>query len=401
MNNDKEIVFGEVKKGFEEVKEAFYDNFIHRNEEGAACSIYYKGEKVVDLWGGTKDKNNPWKQDTMALIFSASKGLASMVFAKLHSMSLLDYDEKVSTYWPEFSIYGKQDITVRQLISHQAGLVVSKEKLHIQQLSDFDYVQQVISQIKPSWKPGDYQGYQAGTIGFFMGEIVRRVDKQHRSLGQFFNEEIATPLQCQSYIGLPESIQDQDVAKTIMINPLVAITNLNKLPKSMRKALLNPFSLFMKSTTIVKGYNPNKRETWRVEQPSGNAITTARSLAYLYSVFASEPKVLNLSSTTVELLNLPPESVRISTKDKVIFLDTRYGLGFMKPDPSFTFSNNPNAFGFLGATGSFAFADTNEQIGYAYLTRKMGYYGINDPREASVRKQMYQCIEKLKDSTSN
>lgn len=400
MSKNKEIVYGYVKKGFEPVKQEFLRNFESRDEIGAACSIYYKGEKVVDLWGGSKDKDSPWQEDTMALIFSASKGLASMVFAKLHSMSLLDYDEKISTYWPEFSAFNKQDITIRQLLSHQAGLVISTEKLPIDKLNDFDFVQQVISQIKPSWNPGDYQGYQAGTIGFFMGEIVRRVDVKHRSLGQFFKEEIANPLQLESYIGLPDTINDTRVAQTILIHPLKAVINLHKMPKPMRKALVNPFSLFMKSTSIVKGYNPNKRETWKVEQPSGNAITTARSLAYAYSVFANNGKELNLSKSTLKHLNLPPEQVKKSTKDQVIFLDTRYGLGFMKPDPTFTFSPNPNAFGFLGATGSFAFADENEQIGYAYLTRKMGYYGINDPREANVRHQMYQCIERLKNSES-
>jgi len=146
---------------------------------------------------------------------------------------------------------------------------------------------------------------------------------------------------------------------------------------------------------LVKGYNPNSRETWRVEQPSGNGIGTARSVAYLYSVLANGGKQLNLKEETIRHLNALPEKPKKGFRDKVINMETRYGLGFMKPDPIFKFSENSNAFGFLGATGSFAFADPDKELGYAYFTRKMGYYGINDPREKSVREAVYRCMDHL------
>ncbi|TCK89153.1 CubicO group peptidase (beta-lactamase class C family) [Natranaerovirga hydrolytica] len=388
-------ISGDVAQGFEPVKEEFQNNFHKRKELGAACTIFYKGEKVVDLWGGYRKGNEKWQKDTMLLIFSATKGIASIVMAKLHSEGLLNYNEKVAVYWPEFAQNGKENITVKHLLTHQAGLVLLDNKLPVSQLNDFDKTAKVLAEAKALWEPGIYQGYQAGTVGFYMGELVRRIDKKGRSLGRFFQEEIAQPLNLDFYIGLPENISDNIIANIKMINPALALFNLNKMPEGMRSIMLTMNSYFMKSTTLIKGYNPNNRETWRVEQPSGNGIGTARSVAYLYSILANGGKELNISDSTFNCLNAPPERPVQGYLDKVINIETRYGLGFMKPDPEFHFSDNSNAFGFLGATGSFAFADPQKHIGYAYLTRKMGYYGVNDPREKSIREAMYRCIAQL------
>lgn len=390
---DKNIeIFGEVASGFEPVKMTFEKNFTERKELGAACTIYHQRKKVVDLWGGFRKGQEKWEKDTMVLIFSATKGIASMVLAKLHSEGQLDYEEKIATYWPEFAQNEKENITVSQLLRHQAGLVLLDERLSIEQLRDFDHTAKVLARAKSMWEPGKYQGYQAGTVGFYMGELVRRVDLKNRSLGKYFQDEIATPLQLDFYIGLPEEISNKQIADIQMVNPLKALFNLKKLPTGMRKVMLNVNSPFMKSVTLIKGYDPNKRETWRVEQPSGNGIGTARSVAKLYSILAGGGKELNLQEATMRQLIDPPQKPVEGYLDQVINIETRYGMGFMKPDPSFTFANSTEAFGFLGATGSFAFGDPQNEIGYAYFTNKMGYYGINDPREKSLREAMYRCI---------
>ncbi|EEG78839.1 EstA family serine hydrolase [Dethiobacter alkaliphilus] len=396
MTNREYNVQGQAAPGFEEVKAEFARNFSQRKEIGAACTIFYQGQKVFDFWGGLRKEKEPWEKDTLALIFSATKGTASIVLAKLHSTGLLNYEEKIATYWPEFAQNGKEHITVRQLLSHQAGLVMLDEKLNIAELDDFDKTAAIIARAKPMWEPGKYQGYQATTIGFYLGELVRRIDEKHRSLGTYFHEEIAKPLGLDFYIGLPECISEDRMSEIIMANPLLALLNMGKMPAGIRKVMLNINSPFIKSMTLVKGYNPNKRETWRVEQPSGNGIGTARSTAYLYSILANGGKELNLSPATFQALNAPPEKPEKGCHDQVMNIQTRYGLGFMKPDPIFRFSDNSNAFGFLGATGSFAFADPQYKVGYAYFTRKMGYYGVNDPREKSVRQAMYRCIAKLR-----
>ncbi|OEF97165.1 serine hydrolase domain-containing protein [Desulfuribacillus alkaliarsenatis] len=384
-------IFGEVAPGFEEVKIEFEKNFYERKELGAACAVYYKGQKVVDLWGGYKKENQPWEHDTMAVLFSATKGIASVVLAKLHSEGLLDYEEKIATYWPEFAQNGKENITVKQLLSQQAGLVLLDEKLDITELHDFDKTAKIIARAKPLWTPGEYQGYQATTIGFYLGEIVRRVDRKKRTLGVYFHEEVAKPLGLDIHIGLPDTITDKQLADIEMVNPLLAIFNIRKMPAGIRKAMLNIHSPFVKSMTLVRGYDPNKRATWRVEQPSGNGIATARSLASLYGMLANGGAELGLAAKTFDYLNASPEQPKNGFLDKVMNIETRYGVGFMKPDSTFSFSDNPKAFGFLGATGSFAFADPQRKIGYAYITKKMGYYGVNDPREKSVREAMYKA----------
>lgn len=201
-------IHGHVSKGWESVREAFAENFSVRKELGAACCIYHRGEKVVDLWGGIRNKatGEPWEEDTMVIVHSATKGLAAMTLALAHSRGWLDYEEKVSTYWPEFVQHGKETITVRQLLAHQAGLFAIDEPVNRDIVVDLDKLAVVLARQKPAWKPGTRQAYHAISIGFYEGELLRRIDPQHRSLGQFFQEEIALPLKLDFYIRLPEEI---------------------------------------------------------------------------------------------------------------------------------------------------------------------------------------------------
>src|SRR5512137_155145 len=137
---DKGSITGLVKPGFEAVQEAFAENFKHRNELGAACCIYYRGEKVVDLWGGIRDRatSAPWEETTMVLVASATKGPAAMAMALGESRGLFDYDDRISKYWPEFAQNGKDKITIRQLLAHQAGLYALDERVGIEIEVDFD-----------------------------------------------------------------------------------------------------------------------------------------------------------------------------------------------------------------------------------------------------------------------
>src|SRR5512132_4590802 len=168
-------IHGQVSKGFEPVREAFAENFSRRKELGAACCVYHHGEKVVDLWGGTRNKatGEPWEQDTMVLVFSATKGFAAMTMALLHSRGLLDYDERVCAYWPEFAQNGKQNVTVRQLLAHQAGLFAFNERVDRSVIADLDRLAMVMARQKPAWEPGTRQAYHGITLGFYEGELVR------------------------------------------------------------------------------------------------------------------------------------------------------------------------------------------------------------------------------------
>ena len=215
-------VEGQVHRGFETVREAFADNFTHRRELGGACCAYHRGEKVVDLWGGVRNKQTgePWEEDTMVIVYSATKGLAAMTLAIAHSRGWLDYDERVAHYWPEFAQNGKDAVTVRQLLAHQAGLFALDEPIDRSLVADVDRLAVVLARQRPAWEPGTRQAYHAITLGFYQSELLRRIDPRHRTLGQFFQDEIATPLGLDVYIRLPETIPDSRLATVSRPSPV-------------------------------------------------------------------------------------------------------------------------------------------------------------------------------------
>jgi CubicO group peptidase (beta-lactamase class C family) len=171
-------VEGHVSRGFEAVREVFADSFARRRELGGACCAYRHGEKVVDLWGGVRNKQTgePWEPDTMVIAYSATKGLAAMTLALAHSRGWLDYEERVCTYWPEFAQQGKEQITVRQLLAHQAGLYVLDEPVDRSLVADLDRLAVVLARQKPAWKPGSRQAYHGITLGFYESELLRRLE---------------------------------------------------------------------------------------------------------------------------------------------------------------------------------------------------------------------------------
>src|SRR5215472_16116637 len=220
--SDRFGIQGYVKPNFEAVRETFAENFVRRREVGAACCVFYRGDKVVDLWGGIRNKRTgePWEQDTMVVVHSATKGLAAMTLAIAHSRGWLDYEQPVCRYWPEFAQQGKKRITVRQLLAHQAGLFAFDEPVDRTVVADLDRLALVLARQKPAWEPGTRQAYHGLTLGFYEGELLRRVDPQHRSLGRFFQDEIASPLGLDVYIRLPEWVPNSRLAVLAPPNPV-------------------------------------------------------------------------------------------------------------------------------------------------------------------------------------
>lgn len=392
-------VQGYVKQGFEPVYKEFVKNFENGKELGATLCVYYQGEKVIDLWGGFSDKKkkHTFKENTMVLFFSATKGVASLCMSKLYSEGKIDYYKKVSDYWSEFAKNGKESITVSQLLSHQSGLCLWDRKLTIEQIANNELLSEKLENTTPMWKPGDYSGYSAGLTGFYISELVRRVDDRHRTLGQYFQEELADPLDLEFYIGLPDSIPDNRISYIKLINPIQRILTLGKLPKGLRKTIFKPNSLFMKSITQIKGYNVNKRTTWRIEEPSGNGIGTARSVAYLYSLFANNDAIITITKRAIAELSGSAFTPKHGTTDKVMGLPIYYRNGFMKKGEGSSVYVNDSCFGFGGASGSMAFADPINKIGYCYVPNKMGY-DFPDSREMNIQKTLYECIKRINES---
>ena len=332
--SESHLVRGHVSQGFEAVREVFADNFARRRELGGACCAYHRGEKVVDLWGGIRNKQtgDPWEQDTMVIVYSATKGLAAMTLAVAHSRGWLDYEERVCAYWPEFAQHGKERITVRQLLAHQAGLYVLDEPLDRSLVADLDRLAVVLARQKPAWEPGTRQAYHGITLGFYESELLRRIDPQHRSLGQFFQDEIASPLGLDVYIRLPEDIPNSRLAT--MTRPSL-VEMLHGFPLRLALDAMNRRS---KISRALRGSElPHDEQhvyARNLEVPSGGAVGTARAIAHAYSVFATGGRELGLRPETLELLAAPAVPPARGFYDECMKADgMQFSLGFMKSTP--------------------------------------------------------------------
>ncbi|SMO64335.1 serine hydrolase domain-containing protein [Fodinibius sediminis] len=385
---------GHVGKRFEAVREAFAENFNRRHELGGACCVYYRGEMVVDLWGGVRNRETgePWEEDTMVIIWSATKGLAAMTLAVAHSRGWLDYEERVSRYWPEFAQHGKESITVRQLLAHQAGLFAFDEPVDKSVVADLDMLATVLARQKPAWEPGSRQSYHALTLGFYEGELLRRIDPKHRSLGQFFQEEIAAPLGLDLYIRLPESIPNSRLAT--LSSPSL-LERLLHFPIRLTLAGMNTRSDIHRALIVNPGagISLDKERIYarNFEVPSGGGVGTARSIAKAYSVFATGGRELNLRPKTVEALSAPAIPSENGFFDEGMKGEVQFSLGFMKSNPTIPFGSS-SSFGSPGAGGAMGFADPENGIGYGYVTSQMGTTLTGDPRDLALRKAVYSVI---------
>ena len=384
-------VHGKVAPGFEGVRAAFEHNFAEHGEIGAAVAVYWRGDKVVDLWGGhrTPERDAPWERDTMVPVMSTTKGLAAMTLAVANARGWLDYDAPVARYWPEFAQTGKSAVTVRQLLGHEAGLVLLDEQVTIEKLHDLDYMARLLARQKPAWTPGTRHGYHTMTIGLYMQELIRRVDPDHRTLGQFFREEIAMPLDLEFHIGLPAEIPDARIAVLKTLSRTRALLALRSTPPGLIRKLIRPRSLLRRSM-LVLDLDMNDRRSLEIELPAGNGVGTARAIAHAYSVFAEGGAEIGITPQTFASLTAPPEAA--SPMDEVVGIPSYFSLGFLRPGPEVLFGSSPRAFGAPGAGGSFAFADPDARLGYSYVMNRMEFYLADDPREKALRDAVYRAI---------
>lgn len=400
-------IHGTVEPGFEKVRDAFADNFllepdpfnamlgVDRCEVGAAVSVWQRGRKVVDLWGGEADRRTgrPWSQDTLQLVFSTTKGITAIAANLLAQRGELDLDAKVADYWPEFADAGKADIPVRWLLSHRAGLPWIDGDMTIEQALDWDQVIDALEQQAPVWEPGSQHGYHATTFGWLVGEVIRRVDG--RSIGRFVREELADRLGLDLWIGLPESEHHRVAPLEVIELPtdptMAAMVDEFLGPDSMLgRALFAPGGAWRQL-----GFGSfNLPEVWAAEIPAANAITDARSLAKLYAACVSdvpgtggEPVRLFTDDTIAAAIERQTEGV-----DHVILgMDMQYGLGFNLPSELVQLGGH-RSFGHYGAGGSVGFADPDAELGFGYVMNKMFLGLTGDPRTKSLIDATYACL---------
>jgi CubicO group peptidase (beta-lactamase class C family) len=404
--NKSAQIEGFAAPGFHDVRREFERNFSSRGEEGAACAIYHRGRKVVDLWGGLRCALNclPWTERTLSLAFSVSKGMAAAAMAVAHSRGLFDLDEPVAEYWPEFRQRGKGDITVRQLLAHQSGLIAIDQPMSVLELGDHGVLAEILARQEPAWPPGMRHGYHTLTLGWYQSELIRRVDPQHRSLGAFFHDEVAAPLQVEFYIGLPKHIDEERLARTKGFHRVSLLWHLGELPIGMVLSGIWPQSFVARSVNTLRLQNPadiGNPGLRNVEIPSANGIGEARAIARIYGSLAIGGREMGITPRTWHELTRPATLPQLGSRDAILKLDTQYGFGFSRPSRDMQFGSGPSAFGCPGAGGSIGMADPEEQLGFAYVTNKMGYRIFDDVREKAVREACYQCLRALRSSSTS
>jgi CubicO group peptidase (beta-lactamase class C family) len=378
-------VDGYVATEFEPVLDAFAQNFDERGEVGAAVSIYLDGRPVVDLWGGLADATNGvrWKEDTLVLVYSATKGVTATCANLLMQQGHLDPEARVASIWPEFAANGKGAVTVGQVMSHQTGLPYVEGEFSLEEVLTWETMVDALAAQEPIWEPGTKHGYHMRTYGWLVGEIIRRADPQHRSVGTFWRDEIADGLGIDFWIGLPEQLEPR-VARLVP-------------PKVDLRDALAPFGddLLLARVFSNPGGHFNYDEMWNSRQlhapelPSSNGIGSARGLARLYASCVSDVdghRTLNESSVA------RAAAERACGKDEVLMVESCYGLGYMLGN-SFGAANPRTAFGHGGAGGSLTFADPATGLAFAYVMNDLRFDMSGDPRSEVLVQAAYRALD--------
>ncbi len=319
---------------FQRVADEFVRNFEERGEVGASVCIALEGETVVDLWGGSADPatNAPWVEDTITLVWSATKGATALCAHMLASRGLLDLDAPVTDYWPEFGQAGKEGITVSMLLNHQAGLAALRQPVPPGAFWDWDLMVSMLEKAEPWWRPGSMHGYHGLTFGWLVGEVVRRVSG--KSLGSFFREEVAEPLGLDFWIGLPEEHESR-VAPIIPAPPpdpagpispmMVAMVD----PASLQALLMfNTGGHMFPGPDGVFGFN--LRAARAAEIGAAGGITNARGLAGMYAPLANGGSMKGVTLVNRDTLARMAAVSSASALDAVILTPTRFALGYVK-----------------------------------------------------------------------
>ncbi len=379
---------GFVQQGFEKIKEEFIKNFTDRNDVGAACCIYVEGKKVVDLWGGFADleTKRKWKEDTLQLIFSSTKGITATAANILIQSGKIDPNAYVKDYWPEFGQNSKDEITVKQLLSHQAGLLFVEDSHSVQDIIDWFPIIESLERQAPYFPPGTEHGYHALTFGWLVGELCRRV-AQKASFKDVVKELISDPLNLDLYVGLDASKADR-VSTLIPIKAPIDPELKAIYEQVMSEDSIIAKALFSPKPALANMHVWNNHEIFKASVPAANGICDARSLAKMYAACVSEIDGVRLLSdkqldAAVTRLTFGP--------DRILFFDTSFGLGYMLPG-MFSLYCGESAFGHDGAGGSHSFADRNHKASFVYIMNKMEA-GLNgDPRSRALTDTLYEIL---------
>ncbi|MFD4628700.1 serine hydrolase domain-containing protein [Streptomyces sp. NPDC058284] len=392
-------VHGICAPGFEGVRKEFERSFAERDELGASVAATVGGQVVVDLWGGDADRTGtrPWERDTLVNVYSTTKGMTALCAHLLADRGELDFDAPVARYWPEFARAGKADIPVRWLLSHRAGLIAPSEPMAPGAAYDWEKVTEALAATRPWWRPGTAQGYHAVTFGFLVGEVVRRVSGL--SLGAFLRAEVTGPLGADVHVGTPESEHGRcaDLAPPVPAagaSSSAARGTFGDAPKPPVGGLTDHP---MAPVTLALHYLPlgdvNSAAYRSAEIPAANGHATARGLAAVYAELACgrllSPGALERLRTLQSEGDEPDLVLRAGTP---LAESWPWGLGYMLNQYGQA-GPNPRAFGHGGMGGSYAFADPENGVSYAYAMNRMGAgTSGEDLRSIHLVGALYRCL---------
>ncbi|MBF6175275.1 serine hydrolase domain-containing protein [Nocardia blacklockiae] len=394
--SESPTVHGVVEPGFEPVADAFRRNFARHGEIGAAVAVYAGSRPVVDLWAGFRDRRRsvPWERDTMAPVFSSTKGMAAFVIAAAVSRGVLDYEQPVSRYWPEFGAHGKESVTVRELIDHRAGLPVLDRVVRLRDMADQDGLAAVLAAQQPIWRTGARHGYHPITAGLYQGELIRRTDPRRRSLGRVFAEEFARPLGLDFFIGLPADEPLDRVATLSATTGLDVLRYERELPWRIGIQLYTKRGLTYRALSSPRTGAPHRaasREFLGVESPGAGGVGTARALARVYGAAAARTGELPVDTALLDRIAAADTPDDIPAADLVLHTHSRYHLGFRKSCDAFRFGTDDRAFGTTGYGGSCGFADPATGLGFGYVMNRLGTAVLDDPRARNLHRALLRC----------
>ena len=380
-----------VAPGWEPVREAFVGHLSSGLDRGAGVAVMHRGELVVDLMGGHRDKNGdvPYGPETLQVVFSTTKGITALAVAMCVERGLIDYDEKVAAYWPEFAAHGKQDITVAQLLSHRGGLYTVDGPITLPEALDWDTVTSRLADTKPLFEPDSTHGYHALTYGWLGGELVRRVTG--RSIGDFVQENIVGPLGVELWIGLPAEHEPR--VAHLMAHPLP------EFPPEIAKFMMEhsgPGSLGEKALSLNGAFGPgafNKPEVHAAQIPGANAITNARSLATIYAATFGEVNGVRLLGEETRRRATTSETPD-GEVDAILGHPTVFAKGYMLNSTRNNYGG-PDGYGHDGAGGSVACAVPSKGLAISYVMNTMLTTYDGDPRRESYVNAAVRCADAL------